>query len=276
MREPTSSPDGRLSLPDITVCAVTSVNVAATMRALKICVERAAFADCILLTDAVVRPTHPDIRVVPIDRLNSSAAYSNFLLSKLVDHIQSTHCLIVQWDGHLLNPTLWQPAFLECDYIGASWPQFDDGHDVGNGGFSLRSKRLMEACRKSAFVPGHPEDVAIGRTNRNWLEAEGFRFASRKLADSFATERVGDVKTSFGYHGVFNMPDAIGAEAFWNAYLQLDDIGTIRRDFADLLVAVWQTPHGTVRSLRMIADQLGRTWQSFRKPTRYSQQQDDT
>jgi hypothetical protein len=62
----------------------------------------------------------------------------------------------------------WRDAFLEYDYIGASWLQFDDG----NGGFSLRTRRLMELCRDPAFVPVHPEDLAIGRTNRAWLESQ--------------------------------------------------------------------------------------------------------
>jgi hypothetical protein len=110
------------------------------------------------------------MEVVPIAPLRSSAAYSDFLLTGLVDHVDTTHCLVAQWDGHLLDAERWQDAFLDYDYIGASWPQFDDGHDVGNGGFSLRTRRLMDLCRDPAFVPAHPEDVAIGRTNRAWLE----------------------------------------------------------------------------------------------------------
>lgn len=246
----------RLQLPQVTLCAVTSVNVAATLRALELCVAQVAFANCLLLTDAVVASPHPEIRVVPIARLESSAAYSNFILSNLVDYIETTHCLVAQWDGHVLDATRWQDAFLDQDYIGASWPQFQDGHDVGNGGFSLRSRRLMKACRAPEFVPLHPEDMAIGRTNRTWLEAQGYRFASRELSDAFSTERTGSLHTSFGYHGVFNMPDAIGAEAFWQTYRALDDIGTIRRDFAPLVRAVWGTRNGRRRAMRMIADRL--------------------
>lgn len=251
--------EGRLHLPQVTLCAVTSVNVAATVRALEASLSQARFGACKLLTDAKVSPAHPEIEVVPVAPLRSSAAYSDFLLTGLPDHVTTTHCLVAQWDGHLLDARRWQSAFLEYDYIGASWPQFDDGHDVGNGGFSLRTRRLMELCRDPAFVPVHPEDVAIGRTNRAWLEEKGMRFAPRDLADAFAAERTGDPQQTFGYHGVWNMPRAIGVEPFWQVYRQLDERGTLKRDFGSLLRDVAGGRRGMSRAAWMIADRyLGR------------------
>lgn len=251
----------RLQLPQVTLCAVTSVNVPATLRALEISLEQIAFAACRLLTDVVVNPAHPGIEVVPIARLSSSAAYSDFLLTKLVDHVQTSHCLVAQWDGHVLDAGRWRPEFLACDYIGASWPQFDDGHDVGNGGFSLRSRRLMELCRDPAFAAVHPEDIAIGRVNRGWLEGRGMQFAPRRLADLFAAERAGDLCETFGYHGVWNMPDALGLERFWEVYCELDERGTLRRDFGTLVRNVARGSRGAQRAVRMVFDRLGRTRQ---------------
>ena len=132
--------------------------------------------------------------------------------------------------------------------------EFDDGHDVGNGGFSLRSERLMEACRDPGFKGMHPEDVAIGRINRDWLEGRGLRFAPANLADLFSAERAGDLARSFGYHGVFNMPRAIGVEAFWQAYRELDDRGTVRHDFFSILKDVGHGSGGLSRIGRMIVD----------------------
>lgn len=246
--------DGRLHLPQLTLCAVTSVNVAATVRALEASLRQVRFGACKLLTEAPVSPAHPELEVVPIARLRSSAAYSDFLLTGLADHVETTHCLVAQWDGHLLDAGRWQDAFLDYDYIGASWPQFDDGHDVGNGGFSLRTRRLMDLCRDPAFVPVHPEDLAIGRTNREWLEGQGMRFAPRDLAEAFAAERSGDPHAAFGYHGVWNMPRAIGVDAFWQIYCQLDERGTLKRDFAGLLRDVARGPQGLRRAARMTAD----------------------
>lgn len=248
--------DKRLSLPQVTLCAATSVNVVATLRALEACLQQIAFADCLLLTDIPIEPTHHEIRVVKIDRLGSSSAYSEFLLSGMVDYLTTSHCLVAQWDGYVLDAQRWRSEFMSYDYIGASWPQFADGYDVGNGGFSLRSRRLMELCREPNFVPLHPEDVAIGRTNRAWLEDQGMRFAPRELADLFAAERVGDSQETFGYHGVWNMPRAIGMEAFWKIYLELDERGTLRRDFVSLLKEVWVGSGGALRVARMVMDRF--------------------
>jgi hypothetical protein len=248
-------PYDRLALPQVTLCAITSVNVAATVRALETSLAQVDVAAALLLTDSPVRPDHPGISVVSIPRIASSRAYSDFLLTHLVDHIHTSHCLTVQWDGHVLDAARWRPDFLDYDYIGARWPQFADGHDVGNGGFSLRSRRLMEACRDPAFRPHHPEDVAIGRINRSWLEDRGMCFAPPGLADLFSAERAGNVSASFGFHGAWLMPRAIGVDPFWTLYRGLDDRGTIRHDFALILKQIRQGQGGWKRALRLIPDQ---------------------
>ena len=246
----------RLALPQVTLCAATSVNVKATLRALEASMVQIDFAECKLFTDAAIEPENPAISIVPIPRLGSSAAYSEFLLTRMVDHVDTSHCLVAQWDGHVLDAGRWRPEFLNYDYIGASWPQFGDGHDVGNGGFSLRSRRLMEACRHPQFEASHPEDIAIGRINRAWLEGQGIRFASGALANRFAAERGGDLATSFGYHGVWHMPRAIGVEPFWRLYRELDDRGTIRRDFGTIFRDIGQGRGSMGRKLRLLFDHL--------------------
>jgi len=244
----------RLALPQVTLSAATSLNVEATVRALEACLAQIDFASCKLFTDQPVVPRHPAISVVAIHRLDSAAAYSDFVLKRMVDYVETDYCLVAQWDGHVIDAGRWRPEFFDYDYIGASWPQFDDGHDVGNGGFSLRSRRLMTLCRDARFRGGHPEDIAIGRTNRDWLEAENVRFAPQALADFFAAERTGDLDTSFGYHGVFNMPRVIGLEPFWKVYRELDDRSTVRHDFAGILNDMVRGRGGVSRGARMIGD----------------------
>lgn len=248
----------RLPLPQVTLCAVSSVNVTATIQALEASLSQIDVAAALLLTDHPVTPDHPGITVVPIAPITSVLAYSDFILTQLVDHVETSHCLTIQWDGHVLDASRWNPDFLAYDYIGASWPQFDDGHDVGNGGFSLRSRRLMELCRDPAFQLSHPEDVAIARINRNWLEAQGMCFAPRVLADRFAAERAGDVAASFGYHGAWLMPQVVGIEAFWTLYRELDDRGTIRHDFSSILKQIGYGRGGRTRALRLMLDQFMR------------------
>ncbi len=221
-------------LPNVTLCAVSSSNVSATVRALEASLDQVEFADALLFTDADLAAlgisASPKITTVEIEAIRSSAQYSQFVLEKLVDHIRTDYCLIAQWDGHVIDGARWREEFLDFDYVGASWPQFDDKMQVGNGGFSLRSRQLMEACRDERFQPHNPEDIAVCRTNRPYLEGIGMRFAPVEVADRFAAERSGDPETSFGFHGAFLMPQVLGTDQFWAVYRKLDDRTSLWRD----------------------------------------------
>src|SRR5687768_5817660 len=83
---------------------------------------------------------HDDPRVVPIAPLTTIEAYSQFVIKQLNQYVATPHVLLIQYDGFVLNPDAWQEAFLVYDYIGAPWLE-EEGYIVGNGGFSLRSKR---------------------------------------------------------------------------------------------------------------------------------------
>jgi len=234
-----TAPIQRLKLDSVTLCAASSSNVPATVAALQESMAQIDFGKVLLFTHVSAAelglPTDHAIRVVPVARITSSVAYSRFILQELVHHITTSHCLVAQWDGHVIDAGRWRSEFLDYDYIGASWPQFDDGHNVGNGGFSLRSKRMMQACLAPHFDFHHPEDIAICRTNRALLNDAGMQFAPAHLADAFSAERSGDPASTFGYHGVFLMPRVLGADRFWDLYKGLDDRGTLWLDFLPIL-----------------------------------------
>ena len=246
-----------LALPTVTLCAAASVNIEATVAALDTCMKGIRFADSILFTDADLSNLGRGIRRVQIKPLKSASEYSQFLLHDLVDHVETPHCLIVQWDGFVLDPSQWRPEFLDYDYIGAPWPQFSDGHSVGNGGFSLRSKRLLEACRDPQFVSGHPEDVFICRTNRTLLEDKhGMRFADAAVAERFAFERSAPAEETFGFHGVFNLIPVLGADRFWELYQTLDDRSTVSVDYPRLMKQLAKGENVWPRRLRLTIDVL--------------------
>jgi len=245
-----------LDLPQVTLLAATSVNLSATVAALGKSMEQVNFGAVKLLSDQRPTTLPGAIEWVPISSITSAAAYSDFVLKGLADHVETSHALVAQWDGYVINPEHWQPEFLDYDFIGASWPQFSDGYDVGNGGFSLRSRALLEACRAEGFQPAHPEDLAIGRYNRDWLESEGLRIAPRSVADVFSSERAGNPAESFGFHGVWHMPRLMGLEAFWKMYLELEVRDSIRHDFIDLLVQVSGGRGGIRRAARFVMDRI--------------------
>lgn len=220
----------RLALPSVTLVAATSINVAATVAALDRCLEVADFGDRILFTDSEPAMSSA-IRRVTVPAMRSVAAYSDFMIRELIHHVRTDHVLIVQWDGFILNARAWDANFLDYDYIGAPWPQFTDGYDVGNGGFSLRSRRLLEACSDPLFDFVGVEDVAIARNNRRRLEdRHGIRFADRATAARFSFERMVPRQPTFGFHGIFNLPDVLGLDEFWALYRNLDERTMTPRD----------------------------------------------
>lgn len=251
-----SAPDDRLDLPQVTLVAVTSVNIAASLRAIEACQRHARFAACKLLTHIAPDKIPLGVEVILMPEIATAQGYSQFMLRSLADHVGTSHCLVVQWDGHIMHPDKWDPQFLEYDYIGASWPQFTDGHDVGNGGFSLRSQRLIKACGAAKFMVSHPEDVAIGRANRTWLEAQGLRFAPRGLADRFSAERASLAHSALGYHGVWHMPSLLGVDEFWKIYQGLDDRTSVYQDLGCIMRQLVLHPRGLRRCVTLVGHWL--------------------
>ncbi|MCE7798393.1 hypothetical protein LWE61_17790 [Sphingobium sufflavum] len=220
----------KLNLPDITLCAVTSVLLPETLQALRRCMDVAEFHAVKLFSNAEI-DTPSGVSLISVPFLGSRKAYSDFLLRQLAVHVTSSHVLIVQWDGFILDPAAWRDEFLDYDYIGACWPQFRDGHDVGNGGFSLRSARLLDACTRLDIQTDDLEDVQICRLHRRGLEVDhGIRFAHRAIAEAFSFEREKKSGGEFGFHGVFNMPDVLGLKQFARFYRGIDPIFVNRRD----------------------------------------------
>jgi hypothetical protein len=244
----------KFALPTVTLCAATSVNVEATVAALCASMEQLSFAEALLFTDRETA-LPAGIRPVAIEPLTSGADYSQFVLRRLGDHVATGHCLLVQWDGFVIDARQWDDEFLRFDYIGAPWPQFGDSHSVGNGGFSLRSRKLLEACQSADFIASHPEDVAIGRVNRQLLEEQyAIRFADKATASRFSFERAPRERRTFGFHGVFNMVDVLGPEEFWKIYGALDDRRTVFHDYRLLKRQLGKGSGGIGRQAKLALD----------------------
>lgn len=212
--EPAGKP---LSLPSVMLVAVEGV----ALEKIKIPWEASNkfidFADTILLTpfDSL---DYPIIKIAP---MKSKQEYSKFIFKNLNYFVASEFVLLIQHDGFVVNYKAWTDEFLKYDYIGASW-WYDDELVVGNGGFSLRSKKLLEVCaHDDVMTEIHPEDHAIGRIYRRYLEQHhGIKFAPKEIADRFSIEAFGlkppanKYNGSFGFHGY--SVDFKGADLAYN------------------------------------------------------------
>lgn len=134
--------------------------------------------------------------------IQSIKDYNYFIVKKLNKLIKTNHCLIVQYDGYPLNYSAWNPKWLELDYIGAPWINYpwDRELSVGNGGFSLRSKKLLDRVSQFEYEGNEPEDAFICRTKGMILKKEGYKFATIEEAYSFSIENT-YYKGQFGFHG---------------------------------------------------------------------------
>jgi hypothetical protein len=108
--------------------------------------------------------------------------------------LQSDKVLIFQTDSGIRKNTLLR--YMEYDYIGApwSWPIYGDPNiTIGNGGFSLRSRRLMHdicqvfkrnlQCHDKDL--GEPEDVFFAR---HLIHVNDAILPTFEIASSFAVE----------------------------------------------------------------------------------------
>jgi len=240
-------------LSDVTLVAVTSVALAATVDALHASMQRADFGKVLLLSDKPP-PSNADpaIEWRKINCLGSRADYSRFMLRDLAQHVETNHALCIQWDGFVLDGGAWDSHFLDYDYIGAVWPHFHDGFNVGNGGFSLRSRRLLEACKQLPFDESDVEDILIGRAFRPQLEEQGIRFAPESVALRFAYERTTPTGDEFGFHGAFNLVGVLTPAERLHLFRSLDRGLLARSERLEILR--WALSHGEVRlALHMLS-----------------------
>jgi hypothetical protein len=179
----------RLQLPTVTLCCIDCLDSKRAIRVLEHCKSMVDFGDVKLLSSIPTDYEHR-VRIMP---LNSLIAYSIFMLTRFFEYIETPNVLIVQRDGWILNPESFNPEWLELDYIGPIFMQMDR---CGSGGFSLRSKRIMQEISKTtpAWDGTQRSAEAIQKTLSFYEDgqlsltpfAKDFRIASLEQAAEFA------------------------------------------------------------------------------------------
>ncbi|MFY9287618.1 MAG: DUF5672 family protein [Alphaproteobacteria bacterium] len=192
-----------LPLPDVTLCAVTAINHELTVRAMNKCLEHCSFADVVLISSEPVKAPFRVEVVPPFTGID----YAPIVCRDLAKYTPSNFNLLVQYDSFIVEPSAWTNEFLNYDYIGAKWPWQPAGKRVGNSGFSLRSKKLLNITAEMPLPPTgqYVDDTFICHTARDYLEkTHAIKIAPEEVADKFSYERHKPDQPTFGFHGIFN------------------------------------------------------------------------
>lgn len=175
---------------------------------------------------------HIKIIKLDIDNLNQST-YSELLASSYFwEMFDGEKILLYQEDSCIFKENI--EDFLEWDYIGAPWPlhQNDNSFGVGNGGFSLRTKKCMlEVISKISIyetkynhstlsfikncnltVP--PEDVYF---SLNMIRLQIGKVARRENAFHFSSECILN-ENSLGGHNFWLKNDLWREQVFLNVF----------------------------------------------------------
>ena len=235
-----------LDLSRVTCFAIDNTNrIDETISALHTCMNFANFGEVKLVTTPEYVNKYKDEcttdgilveeQVAPLTNIDE---YSYYILYYLHQHIQTDYVLLVQDHAFIINPNSWSEDFLKYDYIGAPWPYrdrayitpFGEHQRVGNGGFSLRSKRLLEVPLHKNIpfrVAEQPdfykmfgskntnEDGNITVHNKHLFEEAGCKIAPIEVARFFSYETPVPENQGiipFGFHN--NLPPGVQVEGF--------------------------------------------------------------
>lgn len=191
-----------ITLPDVSLIAITSGEEQECIQALEYSAVGVTFGQKILFTDN--ESLHFNGKIIKTQKFSNISEWGKFVVFELWKYIDTKFVLLVHPDGFLVNPSSWNPNFLNYDYIGAPWPipkdtvSFRDHYGniirVGNS-VSLRSRRLLKlpseiGLRWENFDGGFPhEDGFLCVQHRHTLvEKHKIKFAPLSLAIEFGRE----------------------------------------------------------------------------------------
>jgi len=205
-----------IDLNSVTIVSVTGIDSKKHLQAIKYSCQDINFAAKKLITSEDIFDN--DVEIVKIGSMDY-IEYSRFLVYDLGDYIDTSHALIVQSDGYVVNADMWEDCFLDYDYIGAPWPLPSDDFSfrdpegniqrVGNGGFSLRSKKLLKLAKKlnlewKPYFGFYNEDGFYTCHNKKVYEDNGCKYSPIEVAARFSHEtNIPENKgiIPFGFHG---------------------------------------------------------------------------
>ncbi len=205
-----------IKLDNVTLLALTSIQIEDTVKALKHCAGLIQFADVKIVTDVEVND-----KIVKWEKCHKLdyTEYSRYAVYDMWKHVDTDFVLKIDYDGFIVNADQWDDNFLNYDYIGAPWPYPSDNFSmrdingdvqrVGNGGFTLRSKKMLRLASElnltwQSFHGFYNDDGFMAVNNRHIYEANGCKIAPIEVAAKFSHEiPIPEIQgiIPFGFHG---------------------------------------------------------------------------
>src|ERR1035437_5894527 len=204
-----------LTLPDVTLVIPETRAHDLSRITVNDLISKVSFGGGVLIyTNDCERLAVPGARYIKVADWPNKVASGAFYYTEAAREITTSHALLMEWDAGACNPDMWRDEFLQYDYIGAPWEwQVRRGTAVGNGGFALVTKRLVDFCYAEKLKIATDMDISI-RARRDLETRGGFKWAPDSVARDFAYEGWmpggPTIRTSrpnsFGYHSVCNWP----------------------------------------------------------------------
>lgn len=213
-------PEKKIFLPNVTLAAMTSVNIYETIRAMEYSMRGIEFGDVVLITHRKPIFLPKSIRYSHTSKLDDIDKFNYKMVYELGQHIHTDFALIVHADGFVVHPESWREEFLDYDYIGSPWPLPENDYSyrdakgeivrVGNS-VSIRSKRFMDfpvqaglKWEKIVEEDEYNEDIFLCCKYRHAFEEAGMRYAPIEVAKYFGHEHmipeIEDVEAPFLFH----------------------------------------------------------------------------
>lgn len=206
-----------LRLPNVTLIAVETLVHELAHATILDCVGKVDFGEVLIYTDQPEKLAIPGARVHSVPNWSHKDQYMHFFHCNACDPVKTDYVLFLEWDAGLCDATMWREEFLQFDYLGAPWWYTDgDGKplpapfNVGNGGFSLRTMRLMKFVKeKQQRYPAISDNQLCREYGPQIIKEGNFNWAPIEMANDFAFEgfdRLGLANTllHFGFHSTIN------------------------------------------------------------------------
>lgn len=191
-------------LKNITLYSLNCVKPIESVKALLYSSKDIEFGEMILISNQKPDNLPNNIKFVETS-IKTHIETSAFVYHTLPDLIKTDYCLGIHDDGFIINPHLWDDAFLQYDYIGAPWKNYGQRNRVGNGGFILKSNKFIQLTKNLRYLGTH-EDGELTNAYYDYFVRNGCKYAPVEVAMRFSLEsRIPECEYNldncFGFHG---------------------------------------------------------------------------